>query len=213
MPQAKAKKSARDLKAGGKAKDVGPVLEEEFGNYRIKAGRLNGSCIARAFPKAAANSQGLIAETSGGSEQEAIASLKALIEARHAQRSAARRWEARAGISVPGEDEFIEALRQIVFSEPQLAMLKAHSIAGEAGMTSQQLATVAGYKSDGTASKTFRKAGGLIATFLDVPCDDAESRDVTSAAGVLAFCGVAADNAPAVWVMHEELRRAVWATL
>ena len=35
------------------------IIEEEFGNYRIKAGRLHGNFVARAFPNRASRGQGM----------------------------------------------------------------------------------------------------------------------------------------------------------
>ena len=146
-----------------KGADVAGIVEEEYGNYQIKAGRLSGTYIARAFPKPPAKAQGMIAEARGDSEQAAIAALKALIEARDAERTQNRRWEERSSSQVANETEFVEAVRQVSLSPAQVAMLKAHAIAAEDGLTFRQLANTAGYKSADTAAKVLKQAGALIA--------------------------------------------------
>jgi hypothetical protein len=105
--------------------DVVGIVEAEHGRYRIKAGQLGGVFVARAFPKPPTRAQGLIAEAEGDTEEAAIAALKAKIEARDVQRKAVRRWDENVSVSLPNEEEFVEALRQTSLSRPQIAMLKA----------------------------------------------------------------------------------------
>ena len=185
------------------------IIEEEFGNYHIKAGRLSGNFVARAFPNRASRGQGLIAEATGSSEMEAIASLKHVIEEREAQRREERRWEARSRISVPSEAEFVEALRQARLTQPQLAMLNLHALAGEAGLTETQLQHAAGYKSHETAQKSYARLGGLMADYLSVTYPGPETGEGWSEVQVLAFRDAPEDAAAAVWIMHQELREAV----
>jgi hypothetical protein len=191
--------------------DTPHIVEEDFGNYRIKAGWLGGDFVARAFPNRESRSQGLIAEATGGSEVEAISSLKQVIEERTTQRREERRWEARSNISVPSEAEFAEALKQVRFAEAQRAMLDLHARAGEAGLTEARLQHAAGYKSNEMAQKSYGRAGGLIADYLDVTYPDPEAGNSWVEVQVLAFCDTPEDAA-AVWVMHEELRKAVRAS-
>lgn len=188
--------------------DEAHIVEEEFGNYRIKAGRLGGDFVARAFPNRESRSQGLIAEAKGGSKNEAISSLKQVIEERTAQRREERRWEARSNISVPSEAEYAEALKQVRFTEPQLAMLDLHARAGEAGLTAAKLQHSAGYKSSEMAQKSYGRAGGLIADYLGVTYPEPETGNSWVEVQVLAFCDTPKDAA-AVWTMHEELRKAI----
>ena len=184
------------------------IIEEEFGNYRIKAGRLHGNFVARAFPNRASRGQGLIAEATGGSETEAIASLKHMIEERAARRREERRWEARSNISVPSEAEFIDALKQTRFTQPQLAMLDLHARAGDEGLTNSQLKQAASYKSDETAQKSYARVGAVIADYLSVPDPSPETGASWSQIQVLAFRD-APEEAAAVWIMHQELRKAI----
>jgi len=186
--------------------DVAGIVEVEHVKYLIKAGWMRGICIARAFPKPPSKAQGVFAEAEGDTEQAAIAALKRMIEARDVRRKKVRRWEDRASISVPTEEEFVEALHQAPLSRPQVAMLKAHSCARDGAMTSDQLAGAAGYRSRETAFKVFCKAGDLVADYLGIEVDEDAHRDREGSALILAFKSIQADDAPAIWIMHQELR-------
>lgn len=192
-----------------KPADAATVVEDAFGNYLIRAGRLNGDFIARAFPATGSRSQGLIAEASGTSEADAIEALKENLRARSANRTQARRWDERSDTSIPGKEEFIEALRQMKLTDAQLAMLRAHAVAGDDGMTLAALTRASGYKSEDTAMKALKRAGSLVGDFLGLnPRSDAanEPRDAREVLGYL----VEADTETAsIWVMHTELRNAV----
>ena len=77
---AKSKNSKAAVSKSSKTRvDASTIVETEFGRYRIKAGRLTGNFVARAFLKARSNGHGMMAEASGGSEDEAIAALKSLL--------------------------------------------------------------------------------------------------------------------------------------
>ncbi|MBT8417406.1 MAG: hypothetical protein KJO42_08185 [Silicimonas sp.] len=204
---------SKNKKAGLTAIHQSAIVEDEFGNYRIRAGRLSGNFVARAFPKTGSRSQGLMAEVSAASEGEAIAELKRLLGDRDARRLAARRWEPRCHVSVPSKEEFTEALKQTKMSEAQLSMLKSHSLAGEAGMTMTALMKSAGYRSPSTAIKVIGRAGALIADFLHVELPPADAQVEGDAARVLSFCESRGEGSPQLWVMHDELRQAVSAAL
>ena len=204
----KTKKSAQTKPGAGRV-DGSSIIEEEFGNYRIKAGRLRGGFVARAFPKISSNTQGLMAEVDGESEGEAIEALKALLTEREAERTAARRWEARSEISVPTKEEFEDALRQTHLSTAQQAMLKAHAIAGSDGLSIISLMNAGGYKSKETATKVLSRAGALVADFLGVEISPGAGTSVVDAARILSFQHDAEEDEPAFRIMHEELRHAV----
>lgn len=191
-----------------KRADVAGIVEADHDKYRIKAGQLGGVFVARAFPKTATRAQGLIAEAEGDTEELAIAALRAKIEARDVQRKAVRRWDETASVSVPESEEFYEALRQIPLSRPQVAMLKALGFARDQGLTMAQLARAAGYKSRDSATKVFRKAGDLIADYLEIDMGDEVERD-DGAALLLAVKHTQGEDVPPIWVMHPELRGAV----
>jgi len=189
--------------------DVVGIVEADHDKYQIKAGQLGGVFVARAFPKPPTKAQGLIAEAEGDTEEAAIAALRAKIEARDVQRKAVRRWDEHTEVSVPNEEEFVEALRQTPLSRPQIAMLKAHAFARDEGLTMSQMARAAGYRSRGTAARVFRKAGDLIADYLGIEVGEEASRDSEGAALLLAFKDIQGEDVPTVWVMHQELRDAI----
>ena len=189
--------------------DVAGIVEEEHRKYRIKAGRLGGTYVARAFPKPPSKAQGVFAEAEGDTKEAALTALMEKIEARDTQRRSVRRWDETASVSVANEEEFIEALYQTSLTRPQVAMLKAHSFAREDGMTFAQLARAAGYKSSETAAKVFSKAGDLIADYLGIEIDETGAPDRENAALVLAFQANIGEDAATIWVMHPELRNAV----
>ena len=191
--------------------DITSILEDEFGNYLIKAGRLSGNFVARAFTSANGSSQGVIAEASGSSEADAIDTLKQILTARAVRRKEARRWELRSNISVPGKEEYFEAINQANLSDIQRSMLKAHALAGDTGLTVAELTKASGYKSSETARKAFARAGALIASYLDIKIVSEVDFAHNDPGFVLGFREKHLDDAPEVWVMHKELREAVHA--
>ena len=189
--------------------DAASIVEDEYGNYRIRAGRLSGNFVARAFPKVLNENKGLMAEATGASEEEAIAALKILLDERGAQRVAARRWDQHSEISVPSAEEFTEALRQADLTEAQMAMLKTQAFAGGEGLTMSKLTHAAGYQSELTASRVYARAGALIAEYLGVDLTADETKDKNDAARVFGYLDNGETDAPALMVMHEEMRTAV----
>lgn len=193
--------------------DVTEIVEEAHEKYRIKAGRLGGTYVARAFPKPPSKAQGVFAEAEGDSEQEALAALKAKIAARDVHREQARRYDELARVFVPNREEFVEALHQTALTRPQVAMLKAHSIARDKGMTMDELARSAGYRSRDTAQKVFCKVGEVIADYLGIEVEDDSLSGPHGAALLLAFLPAQDADAATTWVMHPELREAVHGVL
>ena len=193
LPKSKAKKINKTRAAG-----IGdsPIVEDEFGNYKIRAGQLNGVFVARAFPKHSARSQGLMAEAKGASETDAIEALKSLLSEREEGRSAARRWEARSDSSVPTQEEFIEALRQTNLSPSQRSMLKAEALAGEDGLVAVSIMNAGGYKSRDAAIKALSKAGILIADFIGLDLPDGDKEGMDPALGVLGYQSGAGNDVP-----------------
>jgi hypothetical protein len=140
----------------------------EHGRYQIKSGRLSGEYVARAFPKPPTNARGLIAEARGASEEEAIAALHDVIDARETRRTEGRRIDETMGVSVPSTEEFLEALDQVTLSRPQHAMLTALALSEDDGLSEQRMANAAGYKSRSSANRAFAAAGLLIASYLAI---------------------------------------------
>lgn len=212
---AKSKSKGRSRGAAIVSNKAGPptIVEDEFGNYRIKAGRLSGNFVARAFPKGVSKTQGLMAEAFGASESEAIDALKKLLSERNVQQKAARRWDPESRLSIPSREEFIEALQQTKLSATQLSMLKAQALAGEQGLTAVSLMRSAGYKSPEFAIKVLSRTGSIVADFLGVDYLKYAMPNQMDAARVIGFRRNVEEDEPGTWIMHEELRHAVWATL
>lgn len=204
-------KKSRKTRAAGIG--AGPILEDEFGNYKIRAGQLNGEFVARAFPKRTARSQGLMAEAKGTSETDAIETLKSMLSERESNRTAARRWEARSESSVATQEEFLEALRQTTLSVAQQSMLKANTLAGEDGLVAGSIMNAGGYKSQDAAIKAFAKAGILLADFIGLDVTEGDKDGLETALGILGYRGTADIDEPLHLTLHKELRDAVWQTL
>ncbi len=210
LAKSNAKKSWKPSAAGLGA---GPIVEDEFGNYKIRAGQLNGEFVARAFPKHSARSQGLMAEAKGASEIEAIEALKSMLSDREANRTAERRWEARSESSVATQEEFLEALCQTTLSAAQQSMLKAHTLAGEDGLVAVSIMNAGGYKSQDAAIKALAKAGILMADFIGLDLPEGDVNGLEPAIGVLGYRDAADIDVPLHLILHRELREAVWQTL
>ena len=210
MANSKSKKKQNTRAAGIGS---GPILEDEFGNYKIRAGQLNGDFVARAFPKHSARSQGLMAEAKGASETDAIEALKSLLQERETNRTTARRREERSDSSVPTQEEFLEALRQTNLSASQRSILKAHALAGEDGLVAVSIMNAGGYKSQDAAIKALVKAGILMADFIGLELSEGDKNGPETALGVLGYRSTTATDVPLHLILHKELREAVWQTL
>ncbi len=208
-------KTNADKKKGTSARVTGVsgIVEDEFGNYKIRAGQLNGVFVARAFPRHSARSQGLMAESTGKSEDDAIASLKALLSEREEERATARRWEERSQSSVPTQEEFLEALQQTSLSAAQQSILKAHALSGEDGLVAVSIMNAGSYKSQDAAIKALAKTGLLMADFIGLELPEPNGQLPNPALRVLGFQKSKEADAPLHMVLHQELREAVWRTL
>lgn len=191
----------------------GSIVEDEFGNYKIRAGQLNGVFVARAFPKHSARSQGLMAQAKGTSEIDAIESLKSFLSERETNRTAGRRWEVRSDSSVATQEEFLEALRQTNLSAAQQSMLKAHALAGEDGLVAVSIMNAGGYKSQNAAIKALAKAGILMADFIGLDLSEGDKNRLETALGVLGYRSTVETDVPLHLILHKELREAIWQTL
>jgi sirohydrochlorin ferrochelatase len=210
--------TGRDLfkdKKKKKAKEVSSDIPTaiqlgEHGRYQIKSGRLAGEFVARAFPKPPTNARGLIAEARGASEEEAIAALHDVIDARETRRTEGRRIDETTGVSVPSFEEYLEALDQIALSRPQHAMLTALALSEDDGLSEQRMANAAGYKSRSSANRAFAAAGLLIASYLAIEMPAEEQPENLAGSSVLGLRGVPKkDDAPGNWILFQELREAV----
>ncbi len=196
---------ARKKKQAEKPRTSPAVLLGEHSRYQVKSGWLAGTFVARAFPKPPTKARGMIAEATGATEEAAIAALHDLIDARENRRTDGRRDDPKAGIAVPGTEEYVEAIRQVGLSRPQCAMLTALSLAGEDGLTVLRMADAAGYKSDAAANRAFVAAGLLIADCLSVETPTHATSGDPEYAAILGYRRDETGN----WILHAELREAV----
>lgn len=186
----------------------------EHGRYQIKSGLLAGKFVARAFPKAPSAKPGLIAEADGATEEAAIAALHALIDARETQRTDARRTDAQTGQSVPGIEEFMEAIGQVALTAPQRTMLMALALAGEEGLAETRMASAGGYKSQTSAKRSLAGAGQSMVSYLAAGAGVDAAVPGTEGLSLLGFQEEPQEDQPAGnWVLHPELREAVRAVL
>lgn len=181
---------------------------ETFGRYTLRAAVLNKVPTARAFLIGGA--PGTIAEATGKSIEVAIDELKQKLNSSDAQTRKDRRHDEALDFNVPTEAEFANALSVVKPRAGQLAMLRAHAAAGEAGLTGGELATAADYASEASAAKRYSLLGRAVAEAAecDLPGKPA-APDADPAIGILASTGEARESGDFVWVMHPELRKAV----
>ncbi len=186
------------------------IIQIEHGNYVIKAGKLGGACVARAFPKPPSRNKGVIAEAKGRNEEDAIETLKAQIDDDQSRREETRRWEPATGFAIPLQDEYGEALRQTHLSDAQGAMLRLHALAGEDGITLHDLAEAAGYQSTQAGTSLYGKVARAVAQFLRIDIPQSMTREGEEPIAILARCDMRGNGSPfAVWIMHPEVREAV----
>ncbi|MFQ6548139.1 hypothetical protein AADZ90_009275 [Aestuariibius sp. 2305UL40-4] len=191
-----------------------PIHVSEHGRYLIKSGLLAGKFVARAFAKPPTKSRGLIAEATGATEEAATTALHDVIDARENRRIEARREDARTGISVPSVEEYAEAFGHVPLTRPQRAMLTALSVADADGLTDEQLAKAAGYKSLASASRSLANAGRLFSDFLALETNTKVRSMTSDGSSLVAFRGEPQDEADTGnWILYPELRDAVKATL
>ena len=186
----------------------------EYGRYQIKSGRLSGNYVARAFPKPPTKARGMIAEAGGKTEEAAIAALHAIIDSRKSAQADERRFDANLQRSIPSTNEYVEAIRQVTLSTPQLAMLKALMLAGEGGLSDAELAGAAGFKSTASANRAFARAAFLVANYLDIDSELNGEQTAPKLSSSLAYrVESKREKEPSNWVLHEELSSAIRACL
>lgn len=197
-----------------KKKTRPPIHESEYGRYQIKSGLLEGKFVARAFAKPPTKARGMIAETSGATEEAAISAMKEAIDARESRRIEGRRKEPLTELSVPSIEEYAEALSHVALTRPQSAMLTALSLSDAGGLSDVQLAKGAGYKSLASANRSLARAGRLISSYLAFETNSKEPSSAVDGSSVLVFRGEPRDDAdPGNLIPYPELRKAVTATL
>jgi hypothetical protein len=196
-------RSSRKKQVDERKRDA-KVQQIEDDRYMIKVGHLNGTYVARAFPKADGRSRGMLFEARGASADDAVGALRTRMETSAADDIAGRRKIETSGFQVPQAKEYASALRHLSLSQAQVVMLKAHAGSQLSGMTIRELAGAAGYSSLRSANATYGKIGMAIRDNLKLK---ASSGDAGLA--VLAVEEPGSDDGAGIWIMHPELRAAV----
>ena len=186
----------------------------EYGRYQIKSGRLSGNFVARAFPKPPTKARVTIAQAGGTPDDPALSAPHATTDPRKSAQADERRFDANIQRSIPSTNEYVEAIRQVTLSTPQLAMLKALMLAGEGGLSDAELAGAAGFKSTASANRSFAKAAFLIANYLDIDSELNGEQTAPKLSSSLAYrVESKREKEPYNWVLHEELSSAIRACL
>lgn len=188
------------------------TISIDYGKFMLKAGQLSGTWTARAFLRQGAGGRGFAHEATGKDAELAIEALKAQIDEEIQQRLSRRRHDDSMDFDVPTVEDYTDGLRGAGLTDKQLVMLRAHAAAADAGLTAQELAEVAGYRTFSTANLHYNKAGKLMAEAMDVTAPETGPAEDQVLTGVLARGGPPREDGEFVWVMHPELRDAIKAT-
>lgn len=132
--------------------------ETDYGRHVIRSMKISGEWSARAFR--GKSTVGIV--HSGATEEAAISSAKAAIDANHAVQRAARGAE-----GYPTATEVRAALAAISITDGQRAMLNAHLLAPDNIMTATELATAGGYDSYVSANSQYGALGRKLAEELE----------------------------------------------
>lgn len=178
------------------------------GRFTIRAAKLNKIPTARAFLTNGA--QGTVAEATGTDVETAIAKLKQILEDTATENVGARRHVDALDFDVPTHRDFTDALSVVKPRAGQLAMLRAHAVAGSEGLTAEELAYTAGYAGARSANLQYAKLARSMAAAIgcDLPRQVIDA-DTDIATGVLAASGPLRSDGHATWVIHPELQAAV----
>ncbi|NUB43741.1 hypothetical protein GEU84_005040 [Fertoebacter nigrum] len=186
-----------------------PVIRRH-GRYNLRAGKLGAAFTARAFLADAKAGSGIVAETTGPTAEAALEAMVALLTARDNDQRSQRRAHPDVDLVIPTSAEYADALAALPVTPGQRAMLAAHRVAGDAGLTATQIADAASYASFASANLHYGKLGRMIADYFSIalPKDSAGRADHV-ATNILAFSGAEQVNGHWLWIMHPELRAAL----
>lgn len=180
-------------------------VQEQYGAHTIKAGAMHGKAVARAF--VTSGKPGVVAEAEGDTVDDAIAALKADLDARDAGVAADRRHDPALDFDVPTEGEYAQALAVMKPHGAHWKILRAHALAGEKGLTVKALTFDAGYHDQTATLQQMGIIADQIAGALGVPLPKTPPLSGADPAVSL----IATVPGGAEWVMHPELRAAVLA--
>lgn len=186
------------------------TISRHHGRYILRAGKLGAAFTARAFLADAKAGSGIVAETTGPTAEAALDDLVLVLAARDSEQRSQRRAHPDVDLVIPTSAEYADALAALPVTPGQRAMLAAHRIAGDAGLTATQIADAASYASFASANLHYGKLGRMIADYFTIalPKDSAGRADYV-ATNMLASAGHAQVNGHWLWIMHPELRKAL----
>lgn len=152
-----------------KTKKVQPpqIIEQEHGRYLIKAGVLNDTILARAFPKPPSKFRHLVAEASGGTPKEAIEKLIGKLEDLRLDRRALRRADPALPMGVPTTDEYADALRSLSPGPKLLGVLHDHALSRRRGRDLAELGKENEFSSVHDLIKAYEKLGSDILNVIE----------------------------------------------
>lgn len=135
------------------------IVEREHDRYLIKAGLLQNTIVARAFPKPPSKFRHLVAEASGKTADDAIEQLIKKLDALRSERRSLRRMHPSLSTGVPTTDEYADALRSLSPGPKILRVLHDHALSRRRGMQLTELAKAADFASAPDLLTAYEKLG------------------------------------------------------
>ncbi|GGD42145.1 hypothetical protein [Sinisalibacter lacisalsi] len=143
------------------------IVELEHGRYMIKAGFLQNTIVARAFPKPPSKFRHLVAEASGKTTADAIERLIEKLEALRSERRVLRRADPALEPGVPTTEEYADALRSLSPGPKLLGVLHDHALSRRRGMQLADLAKAGDYSSVQDLLNAYEKLGADILKMIE----------------------------------------------
>ncbi|MBR2656500.1 hypothetical protein [Yoonia sp.] len=143
------------------------IVEQEHGRYLIKAGQLQGTIVARAFPKPPSKFRHLVAEETGKTTDDAIVRLIEKLDGLRAKSRALRRADPSLDTGVPTLVEFADALRSYTPGPKVLDILHDHALLRQRGAQLSDLAKTGNFASPQDLLNAYEKLGVEIYKQID----------------------------------------------
>lgn len=125
----------------------------------IKAGLLQNTIVARAFPKPPSKFRHLVAEASGETTEDAIEHLIGKLEELRSERRSLRRSDPDLASGVPTAEEYADALRSLSPGPKLLGILHDHARFGRRGGQLEELAKAGDFSSVQELLNAYEKLG------------------------------------------------------
>lgn len=180
------------------------IVEREYGRYMIKAGLLQNTIVARAFPKPPSKFRHLVAEASGETADHAIERLIETLGALRSERRSLRRDDPSLASGVPTSDEYADALRSLSPGPKLLRILHDHALSGRRGLRMADLATAGEFATVQDLLSAYHRLGMDILKLV-------EPDERLDAGLPVVMCGLGDDGLPIsdVGCLQSELQDAV----